>query len=142
MIDFIFLSLGYTITLVSIPIVIYTSIQKRPIGYKWICFFSIFISIYQFITLILTLISLSQLKQIDSTLANELASTYLLPDTIIAVSYTHLDVYKRQFKYGFKISLLPSGKCSSLAKNIEPLSPQSFRHFSTFFSLDISSPIP
>ena len=78
-----------TITLVSIAIVFWASIKQKPIGYKVIWIYSIFIVIYQaYSFLIAYLYYIPKVKQIDLNLANELVSNYLFSDVITVIGFT------------------------------------------------------
>ena len=74
------------ITLVSIAIVFWASIKQKPIGYKVIWFYSIFIAIYQIYSFFS--LYLYEIKKVDLNLANEIVSNYLFSDIITVIGFT------------------------------------------------------
>ena len=95
------------VTLISIPIVFFASIKKRPIGYKTIWVYSIFLIIYKIYSfLIIYLYYIPTIKQIDPNLANELVSNYLFSDVISVIGFTLVAIInliyfsQRKFLFG------------------------------------------
>ena len=74
------------LSLLSIAIVIIASVKQKPIGYKVIWFYSIFIAIYQIYSFFS--LYLYEIKKVDLNLANEIVSNYLFSDIITVIGFT------------------------------------------------------
>ena len=95
------------ITLVSIAIVLWASVKQKPIGYKVIWIYSIFIVIYRIYNFCsLYFYDIHKIKQIDLNLANEIVSNYLFSDVIAILGYTLIAIINliyfshRKFLFG------------------------------------------
>ena len=106
------------LSLISITTVIIASIKQKPIGYKVIWVYSVFIVIYKIIGYIDAYIFLYFVGQIDFEYSQELASNYLLSDTITVIGYTLIAIINliyfshRKFLFGIpdKESIPPESK--------------------------------
>ena len=106
--DKLFMLFGYTITLISIPIVFFASIKKRPIGYKTIWGYSIFLIIYKIIDFIRIFILINYLKQMHPAIIyeikfNNILEEILCADTLfyIAIAIINLIYFShRKFLFG------------------------------------------
>ena len=119
--DKLFMLFGYTITLISIPIVFFASIKKRPIGYKTIGVYSIFLIIYKITNSIRVLILINYLKQMHPAIINEITFNSILGEILYTLFYIAIAIINliyfshRKFLFG-----IPDEKSTTPAPEQEP----------------------